>query len=149
RAKRALERGTANGPRCATGALVGEARRPTGFATIRVMKAAVLHGPRELRVESRAGLSPGPAEAVIRVDAAGLCGTDYSIWSGERVVSYPRVMGHELVGTVLARGADVEGVTVGQRVAVEPNYSCGECPLCREGNRNLCLSRTAVGIDVD
>jgi len=86
---------------------------------------------------------------VIRVTAAGICGTDYRIWTGDRVVQYPRVMGHEFVGTVLAVGPGVEGLAVGAKVAVEPNYSCRECPLCREGNRNLCLSRTAVGIDVD
>lgn len=113
------------------------------------MIAAVLQGPRELRLQSRPGLEPGPGEAVIRVQAAGLCGTDYRIWTGDRVVSYPRVMGHEFVGTVLAVSAGVDGLTAGVKVAVEPNYSCGACPLCREGNRNLCLSRTAVGIDID
>lgn len=86
---------------------------------------------------------------LVRVTMAGLCGTDYSIWSGARVVRYPRIMGHELVGHVDSVGAGVEGVRPGDRVVVEPNYSCGVCPLCREGNRNLCLSRTAVGIDVD
>src|SRR3990172_6127124 len=111
------------------------------------MIAAVLDGPRELTLQPRPGLTPGPGEAVIQVKAAGLCGTDYRIWSGDRVVSYPRVMGHEFVGTVLAVGPGVEGLPIGERVAVEPNYSCGDCPLCREGNRNLCLSRTAVGID--
>jgi len=50
---------------------------------------------------------------------------------------------------VEAVGAEVTRVKVGDRVVVEPNYSCGACPLCREGNRNLCLSRTAIGIDVD
>jgi threonine dehydrogenase-like Zn-dependent dehydrogenase len=58
-------------------------------------------------------------------------------------------MGHEFVGRVLAVGEEVRGLSVGQKVAAEPNYSCGHCQLCREGNRNLCLSRTAVGIDVD
>jgi 2-desacetyl-2-hydroxyethyl bacteriochlorophyllide A dehydrogenase len=58
-------------------------------------------------------------------------------------------MGHEFVGVVDAVGRDVTEIRPGDRVAVEPNYSCGRCPLCREGNRNLCLSRTAVGIDVD
>jgi (R,R)-butanediol dehydrogenase/meso-butanediol dehydrogenase/diacetyl reductase len=58
-------------------------------------------------------------------------------------------MGHEFIGRVLAVGAGVESLRVGQKVAVEPNYSCGTCALCREGNHNLCLARTAVGIDVD
>jgi 2-desacetyl-2-hydroxyethyl bacteriochlorophyllide A dehydrogenase len=113
------------------------------------MIAAVLQGARDLRLQSRPSLEPGPGEAVIQVKAAGLCGTDYRIWTGERVVTYPRVMGHEFIGTVLAVGPGVDGLPIGEKVAVEPNYSCGECPLCREGNRNLCLSRTAVGIDVD
>jgi L-iditol 2-dehydrogenase len=113
------------------------------------MKAAMLHGPRDLRVESAPEPSPAAGEVVVRVVAAGLCGTDYSIWTGERPVAYPRVMGHELVGRVAAVAADVARVAPGDRVVVEPNYSCGQCPLCREGNRNLCLSRTAVGIDVD
>jgi 2-desacetyl-2-hydroxyethyl bacteriochlorophyllide A dehydrogenase len=113
------------------------------------MRAAVLHGPRDLRVEALGDLVPGPGEAVVRVVAVGLCGTDYRIWTGERPVAYPLVMGHEFIGHVLAVGAGVDNVRVGEKVAVEPNYSCGACALCREGNRNLCLSRTAVGIDVD
>jgi 2-desacetyl-2-hydroxyethyl bacteriochlorophyllide A dehydrogenase len=113
------------------------------------MIAAVLRGPRTLAVTTVPSPSPGPADAVVRVKAAGLCGTDYRIWTGERPVQYPRVMGHEFVGTVTAVGRDVRHLQVGQSVAVEPNYSCGTCPLCREGNRNLCLSRVAVGIDVD
>src|SRR6185436_1118562 len=58
-------------------------------------------------------------------------------------------MGHELVGRVESVAPGVTEVRPGDRVVVEPNYSCGRCPLCREGNRNLCLSRTAIGIDVD
>jgi 2-desacetyl-2-hydroxyethyl bacteriochlorophyllide A dehydrogenase len=113
------------------------------------MKAAVLHGPRDLRVESAREPRPESGEVVVRIVAAGLCGTDYRIWTGERPVSYPRVMGHELVGRVEAVAGDVTRVRAGDRVVVEPNYGCGRCPLCREGNRNLCLSRTAIGIDVD
>jgi L-iditol 2-dehydrogenase len=113
------------------------------------VKAAVLHGPRDLRVESAPSPRPGPGEVLVRVRMSGLCGTDYRIWTGDRPVSYPLVLGHEFVGMVEAVGADVRRVQVGARVAVEPNYSCGACPLCREGSRNLCLKRTAVGIDVD
>jgi 2-desacetyl-2-hydroxyethyl bacteriochlorophyllide A dehydrogenase len=113
------------------------------------MRAALLHGPRDLRVESVPDLVPGPGEVVVRVLAVGLCGTDYSIWTGARPVRYPLVMGHEFIGRVAAVGEGVANITAGEKVAVEPNYSCGQCPLCREGNRNLCLARTAVGIDVD
>jgi 2-desacetyl-2-hydroxyethyl bacteriochlorophyllide A dehydrogenase len=113
------------------------------------MRAALLHGPRDLRVESVPDLVPGPGEVVVRVLAVGLCGTDYSIWTGARPVRYPLVMGHEFIGRVAAVGEGVANITAGEKVAVEPNYSCGQCPLCREGNRNLCLARIAVGIDVD
>src|SRR6267378_7676710 len=113
------------------------------------MHAAVLHGPRDIRIESRPLLAPGDGEAVVQVFASGLCGTDYRIWNGDRAVQYPLILGHEFIGEVVAVGPDVQTLQPGQKVAVEPNYSCGVCPLCREGNRNLCLSRTAIGIDVD
>lgn len=104
------------------------------------MKAAVLHGPRDLRVEAVPAPAAAAGDVLVRVALAGLCGTDQRIWTGARPVRYPRVLGHELVGRL---------AETGERVVVEPNFSCGRCPLCREGNRNLCLARTAVGIDVD
>src|SRR5262245_49357026 len=113
------------------------------------MRASMLYGPRDLRLETRDPLTPGAGQAVVRVSASGLCGTDYRIWSGDRPVRYPLIMGHEFIGKIAAVGPGVEGLRIGQNVAVEPNYSCGDCPLCREGNRNLCLSRTAVGIAVN
>lgn len=113
------------------------------------MRAAVLHGPRDLRVEPAAAPEPGAGEVLVAVSLAGLCGTDYRIWTGDRPVAYPRVMGHEFVGRVERVGPGVGRVRRGDRVVVEPNYSCGRCPLCREGNRNLCFDRTAIGIDVD
>jgi 2-desacetyl-2-hydroxyethyl bacteriochlorophyllide A dehydrogenase len=113
------------------------------------MKAALLHGPRDLRVQTASTPPVTADDVLVRVGVAGLCGTDHRIWSGDRAVAYPRVMGHEWVGRVEAVGGAVTRVRVGDRVAVEPNYSCGLCPLCAEGNRNLCLSRTAIGIDVD
>ena len=113
------------------------------------MKAAILHRPRDLRVEDARDPTPEPGEVVVRIVAAGLCGTDHEIWSGGRPVAYPRVMGHELVGRVESVAPDVSDVRPGDPVVVEPNYSCGRCPLCREGNRNLCLSRITIGINVD
>jgi 2-desacetyl-2-hydroxyethyl bacteriochlorophyllide A dehydrogenase len=113
------------------------------------MNAAILHRPRDLRVEDMSDPTPEAGEVVVRIVAAGLCGTDYEIWSGGRPVAYPRVMGHELVGRVEAVAPDVTQVRPGDPVVVEPNYSCGRCPLCREGNKNLCLARVTIGINVD
>jgi threonine dehydrogenase-like Zn-dependent dehydrogenase len=111
------------------------------------VKAAVLHGPRTFRVEPVAVAPVGAGEVLVRVRAAGICGTDYRIWTGERPVAYPLVPGHEFIGEVAAVGPRVVRVRVGDRVAVEPNWGCGQCDLCREGRANLCLARTAVGID--
>jgi L-iditol 2-dehydrogenase len=111
------------------------------------MRAAVLRGPRRLAVEAVDVPAAGPGEVVVRVTAAGICGTDYRIWTGERPVSYPLVPGHEFVGDVAAVGPGVARVTAGDRVAVEPNWGCGRCDLCREGSGNICLRRTTAGID--
>src|SRR5258706_7070472 len=113
------------------------------------MKAAVLSGRRDLGVGAAREPRLEPGEVIVRVASAGLCGTDYSIWTGDRPVDYPRVMGHELLGRVEAVAPDVTTVRPGGQVVVEPNYGCGRCPLCLEGNRNLCLSRITIGINVD
>src|SRR5262245_27802545 len=121
---------------------------PSGRSSL-AGRAAVLRGPRALSVEPVARPDAGPGEVVVRVLAAGLCGTDYRIWNGDRPVRYPLVMGHEFIGRVAATGPGVDHVRAGDKVAVQPNYSCGRCPLCREGNWNLCAERITVGIDVD
>lgn len=112
------------------------------------MKAAVLHAPRDLRIEATSEPIVRPGEVLVRVRAAGVCGTDYRIWSGGRAVCYPLVMGHEFIGEAAAVGEGVTRIRPGERLAIEPNYSCGVCDLCREGRKNLCLARTAIGIDV-
>jgi 2-desacetyl-2-hydroxyethyl bacteriochlorophyllide A dehydrogenase len=113
------------------------------------MKAAVLKGPRTFRLETVRDPVVGAGEALVRVGAAGICGTDYRIWTGERPVHYPLIPGHEFIGDVVAVGPGVTRVAAGDRVAIEPNWGCGTCDLCREGSSNLCLARTAVGIDRD
>lgn len=112
------------------------------------MKAALLYAPEDLRVEETREPTPGPGEGLVAVQAVGLCGTDYRIWKGLRRVRYPLIMGHEIVGRMAAVGPGVSRVKAGIPVAVEPNYSCGACDLCHEGRRNICLKRTAIGIDV-
>ena len=71
------------------------------------MKAAILHAPRDLRVEAWRDPDAGPGDVLVAVTMAGLCGTDYRIWSGDRPVTYPRVMGHEFIGRVVSVGSGV------------------------------------------
>jgi 2-desacetyl-2-hydroxyethyl bacteriochlorophyllide A dehydrogenase len=111
------------------------------------MRAAVLRAPRAIGVEAVEAPRPGPGEVLVRVRAAGICGTDYRVFTGERPVRYPLVPGHEFIGDIAAAGQGVTRVALGERVAVEPNWGCGACDLCRDGNGNLCLARTAVGLD--
>src|SRR2546422_10526338 len=101
------------------------------------MKAAILHGPRDLRVETAREPRPESGDVVVRIVAAGLCGTGYRIWTGGRAVAYPRGMGHELVGHVEAAASDGAGGRSGDPGVVEPDYRCGRGPLCPGGNRNL------------
>src|SRR3989442_7894903 len=106
------------------------------------VNAAILHGPRDLRVESSRVPEVRADEVLVRVGVAGLCGTDYRIWSGDRPVAYPRVMGHEFVGRVEAVSPGVTRVAPGDRVAGEPDYPCRARPLCPDGERDNCLART-------
>jgi L-iditol 2-dehydrogenase len=91
--------------------------------------------------------TPGAGEVLLRVSAAGICGTDFRIWTGERPVRYPLTPGHEFVGDVVGVGPGVRSLRAGDRVAVEPNWGCGSCDLCQDGQENVCLRRTTVGID--
>ena len=83
---------------------------------------------------------PGPGEALIRVKAAGICGTDLHIYHDEFKTLPPVVLGHEVAGEVAALGAGVEGVRIGERVTTETYYAtCGNCRYCRMWQVNLCL----------
>ncbi|MBM4018817.1 MAG: NAD(P)-dependent alcohol dehydrogenase [Planctomycetes bacterium] len=106
------------------------------------MKALVLHGIRDLRVEEVRKPRPGPGQVLVRVRAVGLCGSDVHYYThgriGEQVVREPMIVGHEGAGEVAALGPGVEGLTVGRRVAIEPAISCGRCEYCVTGRPNLC-----------
>ena len=113
------------------------------------MKAVQVTAPGRLAyadVPEPAGPGPG-AEALVRVETVGICGTDVKILSGVIPVGYPRVMGHEMVGEVIDGGAT--GVAAGQRVMIDPAISCGACSLCRAGRTNLCLHGGLLGRDAD
>jgi len=115
------------------------------------MSAAVFHGGRDIRVTEVDTPAPGPGEVLIRVGAAGICGSDVLAFRGlgpwQHSADRPGRDGHELAGTVVAVGAGVTDRHVGQRVAVEPKHliACGHCPPCRAGRSHLCRRRGYVG----
>jgi 2-desacetyl-2-hydroxyethyl bacteriochlorophyllide A dehydrogenase len=110
------------------------------------MKAAVIKSVGEIGIETVDDPTPGPRQAVVQVEAVGLCGTDLHILQGEFAPSLPLIPGHEFAGVVVATGAEVDTVAEGDRVAVDPSLYCFECHYCRLGRNNLCLHWGGIGV---
>jgi alcohol dehydrogenase len=105
------------------------------------MKALVYHGPGQKSWEEvPMPTIVDPTDAIVRVDATTICGTDLHILKGDVPTVTPgRVLGHEAVGTVTAVGGATRRVKVGDRVLVSCITSCGTCRYCREGHAGQCL----------
>ena len=115
------------------------------------MKALMKVARGEGNVEVREIEAPraGPGQALIRVRAAGICGTDLHIYHDEFKTVPPVVMGHEVAGDVVAAGPDTDA-PLGARVTTETYFStCGHCRYCRDGQTNLCLQRKSIGSGVN
>src|SRR5688500_368345 len=108
---------------------------PVASAT---MRAAVFHGPGDIRVEKVAHPTPGPGEAVIRVTLTTICGTDVHILKGEYPVKPGLIVGHEPVGVIAELGAGVTGYEIGDRVLVGAITPCGQCHACLSGKLSQC-----------
>jgi len=90
--------------------------------------------------------TPAPHGAVVRVEATGLCRSDWHAWAGhDRAITLPHVPGHELAGRVEAVGADVRGWRPGDRVTVPFVCACGTCVQCSSGNQQVCERQTQPG----
>ncbi len=111
------------------------------------MKAVVIEEPNKVAVKAIEDPAPGPTEAIVKVEACGICGTDIHVLRGEFAPTrYPIVPGHEFCGEVVAVGSDVRNVKDGDFVAVDPSLFCGHCRLCRAGRFNLCENWNAIGV---
>ena len=92
----------------------------------------------------------GPGQIVMRVEAGAFCGTDLHIAHGTLPVATPRILGHELAGTVAEVGRGVTGFDVGQPITTETDASfCGRCRFCLSGDMHLCAERTGIGTSAD
>ena len=114
------------------------------------MKAIVIHGAKDLRIEEREASAPAPGEVQVTIATGGVCGSDLHYYNhggiGDHIrVREPLILGHEVAGHVSAIGQGVTGLVEGDLVAVSPSRPCGGCRYCFEGLHNQCLSMRFYG----
>jgi (R,R)-butanediol dehydrogenase/meso-butanediol dehydrogenase/diacetyl reductase len=123
------------------------------------MRAALYHGPGDVRIGDVPEPEPDPGQVLIRVELCGICGTDlHEFYDGPVFCptahephpltgsTAPVVLGHEFVGVVEQVGVDVADLEVGARVVVEPRQTCGECRACTSGHYNRCARAATIGL---
>jgi len=113
------------------------------------MHAVVLHAPHDLRIENYPVADLGAGKVLVRVAVGGICGSDLHYYQeggfGNVRLQQPMVLGHEIAGHIEAVGPGVVGLTVGDRVAVNPSRPCGQCSFCRGGLPNHCREMRFYG----
>ncbi len=110
------------------------------------MKAAQITAPEKAQVIEVEAPTPGPDDVLIKVHAAGICGTDIHIFHGEYEANYPVIPGHEFSGVVAGVGENVTRFKVGDRVTADPNVPCNRCPACQRNEPNQCHDLRAIGV---
>jgi len=115
------------------------------------MVTIAVETPRVLRIFDPVPIErPDPGEVLVRVQRAGICGSDMHILHGSNPFArYPRVIGHEFAGVIETIGPDVDSLHVGQKVVVDPVVSCGQCYTCRVGRPNVCGHLQVFGVHRD
>src|SRR4030042_6024237 len=113
----------------------------------KLINTAFLEAAGKISISETVAPLPCLDEVLIKPILTAICGSDVSFFEGHRIPSaYPIVLGHEVVGNVVAKGGSVTKVAIGQRVIVEPNYPCGTCKFCRSGNGNICPNKKSLGV---
>lgn len=116
------------------------------------IKAIRYYGPKDVRYENFEILKPGPDEVLVKIKAAGLCGTDLEVYDGimfyftNGMTYTPITPGHEWSGEVVELGRDVKEFSIGDRVTGECSVGCLKCPYCIRGWYNQCPNRTETGL---
>ena len=113
------------------------------------MRAAVFDKPYSLEIKDYSLPKLKSIEILIKVEACGICGTDFHIYAGESYSKPPVIPGHEYAGIVVDKGNEVTGFDIDDHVAVDPNIYCGECYYCRQGKINFCSNLKALGVTLN
>lgn len=117
--------------------------------TKKFIRAAFLTAPRSIEIAETTAPDPGPNEILISPIYTAICGSDLSFYNGHRKPkAYPNILGHEVVGEVIGVGNQVTKFSKGQRVVVEPNYTCGTCDFCKSGRGNICPNKKSLGVTI-
>ncbi len=114
------------------------------------MKTALFTARRTIEIrETESPRLERPGDVLVRIDRVGVCGSDVHYYAegriGDQVVEYPATLGHECAGTVVEVGPEVTNLRPGDRVAVDPAITCGQCDQCRSGRGNTCRSLRFMG----
>ena len=115
------------------------------------MKAISLLAPKQIKITHIPAPQPGPEDVLVKVRYVGLCGSDLNMYRGLfPLAKYPRVLGHEVSGIIIAKGARVpEAMGEGDQVMLSPYSNCGVCPACRQGRSNCCQFNQTMGLQRD
>jgi len=113
------------------------------------MKSIVIHAAKDLRIEERDSVAPGPSEIQITTAVGGVCGSDLHYYNhggfGTVRLKEPMILGHEVSGHVVAFGREVTGFSEGDLVAVSPSRPCYQCRYCQQAMHNQCLNMRFYG----
>lgn len=110
------------------------------------MKAAVFHGPNDLRLENLPVPVIAQDQLLLKVEACAICGSDVRTYRfGASNITEPVTLGHEIAGTIVEAGRSLTGFFPGQRVAVAPAIPCGECRYCTRGIETVCDNLRSIG----
>lgn len=110
------------------------------------MRAAVLRGLKQIRIEERPEPVPPPGWVLVQVEAASICGTDAHQYEGRIDTPFPRVPGHDFAGRVVEVSDGVDGSLIGKPVAVKPSLPCGICGDCLANRAVDCHSKKLIGL---
>ncbi|MDK9738893.1 Zn-dependent oxidoreductase [Vibrio sp. D404a] len=114
------------------------------------MKSFIVNGINDYQVVEQDVPSFSDDQVLVRVEYAGICGSDLHIIHGQNpFATYPRITGHEFVGTIEKIGSSVTGLEVGAKVVVNPVISCGQCRPCKIGRSNVCTELQVIGVHTD
>jgi threonine dehydrogenase-like Zn-dependent dehydrogenase len=114
------------------------------------MRAIKIQEPYKINIIDTKKKKPESGEALLKIKSAGICGSDIGAFRGtNQLVSYPRIIGHELAGEVISIPENEKNIKAGDRVIVDPYLYCGECYPCKIGRTNCCENLEVLGVHTD